>query len=282
VLLLGDGSSDPRNFTGTAGPAPLPVRWVRTSYLWTASDPSLGAVNGDDALPDVAVGRLPAGTVEQAETLVRKVLDWEDSGQGLAGRAVLVADRPDAGGDFEADALDVEESFLRDRETLELRVRELGGATRSAIVGALDEGAALLSYVGHGGPAVWSSQNVLSSWDVPLLRAQTRQPLMLTLNCLNGYFVAPSFDSLAEAFLDAEGRGTIAAISPSGLSLEGPAHVFHRAVVAELTSGTHRRLGDVFLAAQRDYAEAGVMPELLSVYHLFGDPTMPVAPSSVP
>jgi hypothetical protein len=161
-------------------------------------------------------------------------------------------------------------------------VRELGGATRSAIVGALDEGAALLSYVGHGGTAVWSSQNVLSSWDVPLLRAQTRQPLMLTLNCLNGYFVAPSFDSLAEAFLDAEGRGTIAAISPSGLSLEGPAHVFHRAVVAELTSGTHRRLGDVFLAAQRDYAEAGVMPELLSVYHLFGDPTMPVAPSSVP
>jgi hypothetical protein len=282
VLLLGDGSSDPRNFTGTAGPAPLPVLWMRTSYLLTASDPSLGAVNGDDALPDVAVGRLPAGTVEEAEALVAKTLDWEDSGQGLDGRAVLVADRPDGAGDFEADTLDVEQSFLRDRETLDLHVRELGGATRSAIVGALDEGASLLAYVGHGGTAVWSSQNVLSSWDVSLLRAQARQPLMLTLNCLNGYFVAPSFDALSEAFLKAPGRGTIAAISPSGLSLDGPAHAFHRAILAELTSGRQRRLGDVFLAAQRDYAEAGMMPELVSVYHLFGDPALPIAASATP
>jgi hypothetical protein len=44
--------------------------------------------------------------------------------------------------------------------------------------------------------------------------------------------------------------------------------------MAELTGGTHERLGDVILAAQQDYAQTGVMPELLSVYHLFGDPAM--------
>jgi hypothetical protein len=42
--------------------------------------------------------------------------------------------------------------------------------------------------------------------------------------------------------------------------------------MAELTSGTHERLGDAILAAQRDYAQTGLMPELLSVYHLLGDP----------
>jgi hypothetical protein len=42
--------------------------------------------------------------------------------------------------------------------------------------------------------------------------------------------------------------------------------------MAELTSGRHERLGDAVAAAQRTYAESGLMPELLSVYHLLGDP----------
>jgi hypothetical protein len=42
--------------------------------------------------------------------------------------------------------------------------------------------------------------------------------------------------------------------------------------MAELTGGAHERLGDAILAAQRTYAESGLMPELLSVYHLLGDP----------
>jgi hypothetical protein len=84
--------------------------------------------------------------------------------------------------------------------------------------------------------------------------------------------VAPNFEAVSEALLKAEGRGAIAAFSPSGLSLDGPAHEYHRAVVDELTSGQHERLGDAILAAQRTYAQTGLMPELLSVYHILGDP----------
>jgi hypothetical protein len=50
--------------------------------------------------------------------------------------------------------------------------------------------------------------------------------------------------------------------------------VLHRALMAELTRGKHERLGDAVLAAQKAYAEAGPMPELLSIYHLFGDPAL--------
>jgi hypothetical protein len=94
------------------------------------------------------------------------------------------------------------------------------------------------------------------------------------MNCLNGYFVAPNFEALPEALLKAEGRGVIAAFSPSGLSLDGPAHQYQRALMAELTNGQHERLGDAILAAQKDYAQTGLMPELLAVYHLLGDPAM--------
>jgi hypothetical protein len=133
-----------------------------------------------------------------------------------------------------------------------------------------------MSYVGHGGPAVWASENVLNSWDPPKLLAQPRQPLMLTFNCLNGYFVAPNYEALSEAFLKVEGRGTIGAFSPSGLSLDAPAHLFHRALMAEITGGGHARLGDAVLAAQATYAQTGIMPELLAIYHLFADPGMTI------
>jgi hypothetical protein len=86
--------------------------------------------------------------------------------------------------------------------------------------------------------------------------------------------VAPNFDALPEALVKAQGRGAIASVSPSGLSLDGPAHVLHRALMAELTSGGHERLGDALLAAQEDYAQTGLMPELLEVYPLIGDPAL--------
>jgi hypothetical protein len=276
VLLLGDSSYDPRNFTGFDQGAPLPAMWAKTSYLWTSSDPTFGAVNGEDLLPDVAIGRLPAKTLAEAHALVQKVLAWEDSAQDLSGTAVLVADNPDLAGDFEADVLDIKASFLGGRPTKTLFLRQLGGATRPEILASFDEGASLMSYVGHGGAAVWASENVLNSWDTASLRDQSRQPLMLTFNCLNGYFLAPNYDSLSEAFVKVEGRGAIGAFSPSGLSLDGPAHRFHRALMAEITGGTHERLGDAVLAAQAAYAETGVMPELLAIYHLLADPGMKV------
>jgi hypothetical protein len=97
---------------------------------------------------------------------------------------------------------------------------------------------------------------------------------MLTFNCLNGYFVAPNYDALSEAFLKVQGRGTIGSFSPSGLSLDAPAHHFDRALMAQITGGENERLGDAVLAAQKTYAETGLMPELLAIYHLLADPAM--------
>ena len=276
VLLLGDTNYDPRNFMGTSPASPLPGLFIRTSYLWTVSDPLLAAVNGEDALPDLAIGRLPASTLDEASRLVAKLLAWEQSAQGFSGPATLVADDPDLGGDFEANVADIARSFLADRSPQLLLLRELGAATRPRVQDALDSGLSFLSYVGHGGAAVWASENVWNSWDAASLQVQSRQPLLVTMNCLNGYFVAPAFDSLAESLVKPEGRGAIAAFSPSGLSLDAPAHEYHRAVMAEITSGRHARLGDAFLAAQTAYGRTGLMPELLSIYHLFGDPAMPL------
>ena len=131
-----------------------------------------------------------------------------------------------------------------------------------------------MSYVGHGSSGLWATEGILRSPDVAAFAPQPQQPLVLTMTCSNGYFVSPYNNSLSERLVLAPDKGAIAAFSPSGLSLDDAAHVYHRAVVSELESGNHDRLGDLVLAAQVQYAASGAFPELLDFYNLFGDPAL--------
>jgi len=274
LSLLGDGSYDPKDYLKTGMKDRIPPYMVKTSYLWTASDPFYGAVNGEDLLPDVAVGRLSAGSLDEARILVEKIVAFETSGRTLGGKAVLIADNADLAGSFEANADEVASTILSRREVEKIYLRDLQGGTRATIVAAFDNGPGLVSYVGHGATAVWASENIFNNLDVPTLQPQGQQPLLMTMNCLNGFFHSPSRNSLAEAFVKAEGKGAVAAFSPSGLSVNDAAHVYHKAVLGEIESGRHARLGDAILAAQSTYADSGAMPELLSIYHLLGDPAL--------
>lgn len=276
VLLVGDGTFDFKNHLQTGVKNQVPPRMVKTSYLWTASDPSYAAVNGDDPLPDLAIGRLPAATVEELETMVEKIVAYETGEAGLdRSTVVLVTDDPDRAGNFEADADALAAGVLASRNPHKIYLSQLGtAATRDAIGQSFDEGASLISYIGHGGIHLWADENFFNSGDVASLRPQAQQPVLLTMNCLNGYFHFPYFDSLAETLLKADGKGVIAAFSPSGLSLNGPAHRYHEALLTELFSGKHQRFGDAVMAAQEAYAETGALPELLSIYHVLGDPAM--------
>jgi hypothetical protein len=207
--------------------------------------------------------------------MVEKIATYETAGRDLRGRAVLVADNPDDAGDFVADAEEIASTLLAGRDLRQIYLSDLGVTeTRRAIVEAFNEGASLMSYIGHGAVHLWANENLFSVYEVGSLSPQTEQPLLLTMNCLNGFFHMPNFDSLAEKLLKAEGKGVIAAFSASGLSLDSAAHLYHKALVRELFDGGHQRLGEAVLAAQAVYADTGALDELLAIYHLFGDPAM--------
>jgi len=209
------------------------------------------------------------------KALVDKVVAFEAAGLTLTrGPAVLVADNPDLGGDFEASAQAVAPLLASSHPVETIFLSENGSATRPAIAAAFDRGAALMSYLGHGGIAVWASENVFNNQDVATLGPQPQQPLLLTMDCLNGYFHFPFLNSLAEELLKAPGKGSIASFAPSGLSLHAPADLFHKALIQEIASGSHERLGDAVFAAQADFAQTGAFPELLSIYNLLGDPAL--------
>jgi len=275
VLLLGDATYDYKDYLATGVRNQVPPYIVRTSYLWTASDPAYASVNGDDLLPDVAIGRLPAASVDGARAVIDKILAFESSGGSPEAPIVLVADNPDRAGNFESDAEELAASVLGGRELTKIYLSRLGpDGARRAVVNAFDQGASILNYLGHGGIHLWADEKIFDTSNVSSLSVSPRLPVVLTMNCLNGYFHFPYFGSLAEELVTAPGRGAIAAFSPSGLSLNAAAHQYHRALLQEIVSGGHERLGDAIFAAQQAYAESGVFPELLSIYHLLGDPAL--------
>jgi len=173
------------------------------------------------------------------------------------------------------DALDLMTSVLASRPVRHISLGALGAErTRESILEAFDEGASVVSYMGHGGIHLWASENVFNNDSVALLAPQAPQPIVNALDCLNGYFHFPFFDSLAEELLKADAKGAVAVFAPSGLSLNEPAHELHKALLRELFEGEHARLGDAVLAAQAKFLETGSFSELLAIYHLFGDPAL--------
>ena len=209
VLLLGDSTYDTKDYLATGVQPHVPVKLVKTRYLWTASDPWFGAVNGEDLLPDVAVGRLPAASVAEMESLVEKVLAYERGQADPDAPVVLVTDNPDGAGDFDWNADVLAATVLSEQNVDKIYLSQLGtSATRSSILDAFDDGASIMSYIGHGGIHLWANENLLNIGQMDSLSPQSQQPILFTMNCLNGYFHFPYHDSLAEALLKAEGRGS--------------------------------------------------------------------------
>jgi hypothetical protein len=52
--------------------------------------------------------------------------------------------------------------------------------------------------------------------------------------------------------------------------------MYQKVLLEELVNGNHLRLGDAVLSARGRYAASGAFPDLLSIYHLFGDPAMKI------
>src|SRR5262249_50226394 len=141
VLLLGDASYDPKDYLKTGVKDWLPGFPVKTSFLWTVSDPTYASVNGAGLVPDLAIGRLTASNVEEAQVLVQKTIAFESGGGSFSGTSVLVADNADTGGNFEADADDIAATVLAGRSPQKIYYSQQGASTRAEIEQAFNAGA---------------------------------------------------------------------------------------------------------------------------------------------
>src|SRR5262249_116488 len=73
VLFAADASFDPKNYLGLGDNDLVPTRIIDTAYLETASDDWFVDFD-DDGLPNIAVGRFPVRTSQEADALVSKII----------------------------------------------------------------------------------------------------------------------------------------------------------------------------------------------------------------
>jgi hypothetical protein len=214
VLLAGDASFDPRNYLGFGDSNLVPTRLVETDLLETASDDWFVDFNSD-SLPDMAIGRLPARTADEAATMVRKIISY-DSAAALES-LLLVADRNDV---FNFEAAD---NQLRALVPATLRVNEIRrGQTddvtaKNLLIEKINEGQKIVNYTGHGSVEIWRG-NLLTSADAAGLINSEQLTLFVTMTCLNAYFHDLGTNSLAEALMKAENGGAVAVWASSSLT----------------------------------------------------------------
>lgn len=285
VLLMGDGHLDFHDNLGLGERNYIPPYLAQVDP-WlgeTASDNRYVAVSGDDSLPDLFIGRLPVSSPTEASAVVTKIIQYEQSPPAGAwrARALWVADNADGVDDFamiaEAMAQYLPPTLSVDRVYYGITLTVPSQAT-AAIVGAINEGRLMVTYVGHGAVQFWAAERLLALGDLGNLTNAGYPPLMLPWTCYEGLFDYPGFPSLGESIVRAQGRGAIASWSPSGLGMPAAhqllASGFYQAVFGEglyaLGPATNR-------AKLALWAEAPEFGELVDTYLLLGDPATELA-----
>ena len=214
VLLVGDASFDPKNYLGFGDFDFVPTKLVETTYLKTASDDWFVDFNGD-SLPDIAMGRLPVRTAEEAATVISKIINYEQGAGNSTRNTLLVADRND-GFDFEGASEQLETLLPASLVVQKIFRNDFASDAdaRSTLITSLNQGSLLVNYVGHG--SVEIMRGMFSSDDARSLTNGSRLPFIVSMTCLNGFFHDVYTESLAEALLKAEQGG-----AASGVGLLG-------------------------------------------------------------
>lgn len=304
LVLVGDGTSDPHNYTGrnNANHIPPYLAMVDPWLGETACEPCFGQLDGDDplddALPDLAVGRLPVKSEVELTTLVQKLIryDTHAAGGSWRGKAVYVADNADGGGDFAAfaelsaaeqpEGMTVERVYYAPSPGVHPVMGGVADAweARARTLAALNAGAGLVNYIGHSHTWQWAVTDpvltpsyLLGLYDVDTLDNGDRLPIVLEMTCLTSAFQQPAYSgtTIDERLVLHPAGGAIATWGPTGLGIahghDALQHGFYQTLWSR-PAGT-ATLGELTLAGYQELFLRGTCcQDTLRTFALLGDP----------
>jgi uncharacterized repeat protein (TIGR01451 family) len=281
ILFVGDASFDPRDYLGLGDFDFVPTRIIETAAFKTASDDWFTdfAQNGFATIP---TGRLPVRTAADADLVVSKIIGYEhgSSTGSWNSQALLIADQ-NVDSNFTSAANSAGATLPSSLQVSEILADSFDSATaRSKILAALNNGALLVDYNGHGAEQQWSFADLFDSTAAAALSNGGRLPVYLLMDCLNGFFHDVYAESLAESLLLAPNGGAVAVWASSGFTQQSPQSTMNQAFLHVFAGNPNQSLGRLVLQAKAGTTDNDVR----RTWILFGDPTMKLqfVPTAIP
>ncbi len=273
VLLLGDASLDPRNYLGLGDFDFVPTRIIETAAFKTASDDWLTDFQ-ETGFATISTGRIPARTADEAALVVSKIVNYEQGASGSWTHQALVVADQNIGVDFSNEAQMANALLPASLVTTTILADgQAPNVVSQQILDAINNGALLVNYTGHGSEEQWSFADLLDDTSVATLTNGGRLPVFLLMDCLNGFFHDVYATSLSTSLLMAPNGGAVAVWASSGFTTAPPQAFMDQALLRTLSANPSQPLGQAILRAKSQITDSDVR----RTWILFGDPAMVVA-----
>ena len=274
VMLLGDDTLDPLDHTGLGSRTLVPSLYAhQDEYGYMASE-NLYADRDGDGLPDVAIGRLPASTPAEADTLVDKVLRQAELLAAAAGHQTFAADNAGAGDfDFIGRAREVARTVPASVPVTwaAVGVQSIAEA-RGSLQAGLSQGG-LVHYFGHGSDEVWADERLLDTAAVAGQADSGRGSVVFTWTCNAQWYVLPFGPTVNEALMLVPNGGALAAFGPVSVTRPAFQRDLSSRVYEELRQG--RTLGEAIRRAKVATLSAVPLAQpVVEGFNLLGDPAL--------
>lgn len=303
LLMFGKGSYDYKERTENNTNL-VPTYEARNSLhplLSFSSDDFFGFLDADegiwiesssgDHLLDIGIGRIPATTVEQATVAVDKIIDYQTSPQSLGdwrSRLVFVADDGDRNiHQRDADQLatlidttyadyNVSKLYLDSFDQQRRPNGEFSPEAENALLDAVDEGALVINFTGHGAETGWMQERVLTLELMDEWNNNTKLPLLVTATCEFGRNDDPNIFSGAEKLIFKPDGGALAMVTtarPVFSSTNYDLNVAFYGSILDVSEGEYPRLGDIISFTKNNSLRGSLNRNFI----LLGDPSMKIA-----
>ncbi|MDD5361697.1 MAG: C25 family cysteine peptidase [Ignavibacteria bacterium] len=231
----------------------------------------------------VAVGRLPAYTPQEAQDMVNKIIYYESQPlQSWIKKPVFITGGYDRNEQqsFAAQSNYFINSYISPAplasDPVKIFLNDTSGAIvfnyPDSIIKSINRGALIVNFVAHAGQGFWNN-----AFEDPGALSNDKYPLVYSMTCLSGKCAEPDARGFGERFAYYPGKGSIGFFGTSGWSFSGTGGVYNDYLLQALALDTLRRTGDILKYASvtlgvdtTDFAKSNT----INCYGLLGDPAL--------
>lgn len=277
----------------------VPIWQSATGYTQNSSygtDDYIGMLDDNNATLSmgsariqIAVGRFPVRNLEEANTAVDKLISYTTSTDRGSWRnnVMLIADDQDRGQHLSQSqtlynnmmATEKGSDYLVERlylDNFELRLTSVGPEypeAKKRLMSKLEEGQALVSYIGHANTVSWTHEHLLNWYDINSF-SNTRLPILYAATCEFARIDDDEYSG-GEVMWALPKTGVISMICPSRsvyINMNGPLSAqFGKFALTRNDDGSPVRLGDTYIRTKNGINSND---DNKLRYHLLGDPAM--------